>query len=104
MDRGELVQDGSPAEGYRHPAGLFAARFLGFNNLLPGQGAATVPDGVLVDTAAGRLLVGDIPPAGGSTVLVRPEAAQPAGDGAPNLVEGEIVRRSFRGGSERIVL
>jgi len=105
MERGMIVQDGSPSEVYRHPASLFAARFLGFNNLLPGEaGAAGAVGGVAVRTAVGTLLVGDVPPGGGSTVLVRPEAAEPAGDGGPNTIEGQIVRRTFRGGSERIVL
>lgn len=104
MDRGAIVQDGTPAEVYRHPASMFAARFLGFNNLLPGEmaGAAGAPN-VLVRTAVGTLLVGDAA-AGGTIVVVRPEAAEPAGHGAPNVVEGQIVRRTFRGGSERIVL
>ncbi len=105
MDRGAIVQDGTPAEVYRHPAGLFAARFLGFNNLLPGDISDAGSSGsVVVNTAVGPLLVGDVPPGGGGTVLVRPEAAEPAGDGLANVVEGEIVRRTFRGDSERIVL
>ena len=105
MDRGAIVQDGTPAEVYRHPAGLFAARFLGFNNLLPGDVSDAGSSGsVVVNTAVGPLLVGDVPPGGGGTVLVRPEAAEPAGDDLANVVEGEIVRRTFRGDSERIVL
>src|SRR5919199_1578301 len=35
MDRGQIVQSGSPIEVYCHPANRFAAQFLGLNNLLP---------------------------------------------------------------------
>lgn len=104
MDRGTIVQDGTPVEVYRHPATLFAARFLGFSNLLAGEHEGTAAGATAVRTAIGMLLVGDVPPGGGSTVLVRPEAAEPAVAGAPNIVAGEVVRRTFRGGSERIVL
>ena len=36
MDRGRIVQEGSPIDLYRYPRTLFSAEFIGTNNFLPG--------------------------------------------------------------------
>jgi ABC-type Fe3+/spermidine/putrescine transport system ATPase subunit len=37
MRSGKVEQIGTPQEIYNQPATLFVARFLGFNNLIPGE-------------------------------------------------------------------
>jgi len=110
MNRGQIVQQGTPQQVYRRPASPWVARFLGLSNLLPGRVAAAEPGQVMVDTALGRVM----PDAGGPvaagqavTVLIRPEAARltgecPAGNGL--AVEGTVSETSFRGGHVRLVV
>ncbi len=40
MDRGTVVQEGSPAELWARPASAFVARFLGFANVVEGESGA----------------------------------------------------------------
>jgi len=42
MDKGRIVQIGSPAEVYQHPHSAFVAGFLGETNLVPGDDGATL--------------------------------------------------------------
>ena len=109
MNAGAIVQAGTPAEVYRRPTNAFVARFLGLNNLLEGTIVSSPEAGgtVVVETALGRLRVASgepAPPGREVLVLIRPEAADPGGTSTDNLVAGSMVRRAFRGGSERIVL
>ncbi len=110
MNRGQIVQQGTPQQVYRQPASPWVARFLGLNNLLPGRVAAAEPGRATVDTALGRLALGAAGPiAAGQavTVLIRPEAARLAGEcpgGDPFVVEGRVSETSFRGGHVRLVV
>jgi ABC-type Fe3+/spermidine/putrescine transport system ATPase subunit len=111
MNAGEIVQSGQPADVYRHPATPFAARFLGLNNLIEGTivdaPAAAGTATVVAQTALGALsLVADRRLEAGARILllIRPEAAEPAGAFPFNHICGAIVQRAFRGGTERIVL
>jgi ABC-type Fe3+/spermidine/putrescine transport system ATPase subunit len=110
MNRGQIVQQGTPQQVYRRPASPWVARFLGLGNLLPGRVAAAEPGQATVDTALGRLaLAAEEPVAAGQavTVLIRPEAARlagecPAGNGV--AVEGTVRESSFRGRHVRLVV
>jgi ABC-type Fe3+/spermidine/putrescine transport system ATPase subunit len=93
MSRGQIVQTGTPQEIYRRPQDEFVARFLGLSNILPARPAG---DGE-AETALGRLRVSGPQPAGARAVLVRPEAARSAADGAPNVIAARVVECSFRG-------
>ena len=110
MNAGRIEQAGPPLAVYRQPASPFVARFLGMQNLLPGQVTAVAPD-PLVATPLGMLRC-----AGGQTsvrpgqrvvVVVRPDAASlalpPAGHEA-NLVHGPLLDVSFRGSQVKITL
>lgn len=103
MQAGRIVQSGTPMEVYRHPANLFAARFLGLTNLIPGQVVTRAPE-LTVMTPLGRLRIanGSAPPHTQVTVLIRPEAARPATPDGVNLIEGLVTRCTFRGGTQRI--
>jgi ABC-type Fe3+/spermidine/putrescine transport system ATPase subunit len=110
MNHGQIVQQGTPQQVYGRPASAWVARFLGLTNLLPGRVATDEPGQVMVDTALGRLaLAAEGPMAAGQavTVLIRPEAARPAG-GWPGddglAVEGTVSESSFRGGHVRLVV
>jgi ABC-type Fe3+/spermidine/putrescine transport system ATPase subunit len=106
MNAGEIVQSGTPAEVYRQPATAFAARFLGLNNLVEGITTGDLQASV-VHTVLGDLHIanGRAPfPGDQVLLLIRPEAAELPTGATANIVAGTIVRRAFRGGSERIVL
>lgn len=107
MDRGLIVQSGTPLEVYRHPTTVFAARFMGLNNLVPGRSAhgRTPTNVVVMETPLGPLVVADSQAdEAEGLVLIPPEAAEPAEADSPNIVEGRLLRTTFRGGTERIVL
>ncbi len=91
MRRGRVLQVGTPEEVYRRPATPWVARFLGMDNLLPGEWIAPqqvrTPIGVLRVVGEGK---------GPTTVLIRPEAAE-IGDGGKNAIGVMLTHRSFRG-------
>ncbi|MCX7890566.1 MAG: ABC transporter ATP-binding protein [Rhodobacteraceae bacterium] len=55
MSRGRIEQIGTPQEIYRTPGTRFVAEFLGSSNIFTGTVAASGADGVVLDTAQGRL-------------------------------------------------
>ena len=116
MDRGRIVQQGTPQMVYRRPATHWVARFLGLTNLIPGRIVSLVP--LQADTDLGVLAVGDeaeqVRVGEQVTLLVRPEAARlTAGrfpGGSVQIVEGgtrvefTVREYSFRGGHYRLVV
>ncbi|MGD9046914.1 MAG: ABC transporter ATP-binding protein [Anaerolineae bacterium] len=115
MDRGCIVQQGTPQSVYWQPASPWIARFLGLSNLVPGRVVALDPESgqrasPVVETALGRFAP---PQAEGYvagqpvTLLIRPEAARLA-DECPDdealIVEGMVSECSFRGGYSRLVI
>jgi thiamine transport system ATP-binding protein len=103
MNNGRIEQVGAPVELYRRPATPFVARFLGMENLFPGEMLARQPP-------AARFALGELEvaepgagmPAAGSpiTVLIRPGAARVITEPAPaqpNRLAGRLVDVSFRG-------
>ncbi|MCI0577065.1 MAG: ABC transporter ATP-binding protein [Chloroflexi bacterium] len=99
MQAGRIEQSGTPVELYRQPRTPFVARFLGMENLLPGEWVSAEPP--VVRTALGELQVagyvepGEVPP----TLLIRPGAGQllSPGQEATNVVAGRLEEVSFRG-------
>ena len=72
MNKGRIVQIGSPAEVYQHPRSAFVASFLGETNLIP---------------------------RGGGSISVRPERIRflQAGEAADQGVEGTVLDATFLG-------
>ncbi len=107
MNRGRVIQVGTPEGVYRRPTNAFVARFLGLTNLLPGRVVATTPE-VLLDTPVGTLSVSldstRIQPGDRVMVLIRPEGARRTTSEGPNVIPGRLVERSFRGGHYRVVV
>jgi ABC-type Fe3+/spermidine/putrescine transport system ATPase subunit len=101
MSAGKVKQVGTPDSIYRQPADTFVARFLGFNNLIPGE---VFVDGTVrtVNTPIGEFPAGDSPP-GKVTILLRPDAVQLNQNG-PSQIRGVVIATSFRGGSCRATL
>jgi ABC-type Fe3+/spermidine/putrescine transport system ATPase subunit len=102
MQAGAVAQIGTPQQLYGQPASAFVAQFLGLNNLLAVEAAGADAAGPWVETSLGRVaLAGPARPAAGSLLLIRPEAARSAADGAPNQFAGTVERATFRGGNVR---
>lgn len=98
MNAGRIEQLDTPQNVYYWPATQFAARFLGFRNLIPA--VALGPQ--LVRTSLGEIKVADTTISPGSTValLIRPEAAALLGAAGPaddNVIEAIVTETSFRG-------
>ncbi|MCO6451682.1 MAG: ABC transporter ATP-binding protein [Caldilineales bacterium] len=101
MNQGRIEQEATPADMYLQPATVFAARFLGFKNILPASVSALAPPSL--DTPLGPLFSQSLP-AGLHTgdnimALIRPEDARPAADETPaaNRVSLTLTMSSFRG-------
>jgi ABC-type Fe3+/spermidine/putrescine transport system ATPase subunit len=101
MRAGRIEQIGSPQQIYRHPSSLFAARFLGLNNLLEGQAYQT-GGRTIVSTAIGKFPV-DSSAEGPVTLLIRPDSANLDSQGECHL-RGVLIESSFRGAICRAVL
>jgi len=105
IDRGRVLETGSPREVYLHPRTEFTATFLGSANLVVGQVA---PRGVRLGGL--EIPVGSSSVLGGDServqVLFRPEdvAVKNADEAQrwPSLGEGTVISRSFLGPIERL--
>jgi ABC-type Fe3+/spermidine/putrescine transport system ATPase subunit len=105
MDRGRILQIDSPEALYHAPRSAVVARFLGLDNLIPGQACA--PDAV--ETPLGRLVVAPNQrlPQGPLTLLIRPEGAamvteSEATGGA--CITGQVTASLFQGATYRVAL
>ena len=104
MDRGRIVQVGTPAEIYEQPNSRYVAAFVGDVNLIEGRLAASGPAGSRIDGAAGvtLALAQRIEAALGATVWValRPEKVRigverPAA--GENCVAGRVEEIAYLG-------
>jgi ABC-type Fe3+/spermidine/putrescine transport system ATPase subunit len=105
MNQGRLEQVAGPEELYLHPKTEFVARFLGFQNLLPGrirpQGGVETGLGVFhppgLEVLEGREVILVLRPEGGR--LVDPSQAI---DSSSPLISGRIADRLFTGRGYRV--
>ena len=104
MDRGRVVQVGSPRTIYEHPATRFVSDFIGDSNLLDGRAERVEGERAYLVTADGARLV--TPGAGIAagervTVAVRPEKVRLLADGGSpeNVFKGVVESVNFQGGS-----
>ncbi len=102
LDRGEIVQVGTPAEVYGRPRTRFVAEFLGAANLLPGR-LESSPAGRVVRTKDGLVLtVGATDLSDGTPVvcLIRPESLQRARGELPgaNRIVATLASAVYLGG------
>lgn len=113
MNKGSIVQIGTPREIYDRPATEFVSRFIGEANLLNGVIAATAADYATVD-AQGLILT--VPPGEGmavgqpATISIRPERTNLYGtqdevpEGTSNLLEGKVESIFFLGPTARYLI
>jgi iron(III) transport system ATP-binding protein len=97
LDRGKILQVGSPREVYRRPVNRIVADFIGETDFIAGKLVSTTGGQVIVDTAIGRFegVFGDAQakPAVGAavTLSVRPECWALSREApARNAVRGKI--------------
>jgi ABC-type Fe3+/spermidine/putrescine transport system ATPase subunit len=109
MNRGRIVQQGTPQAVYHHPASSWVARFLGLSNLLAGRVVSVDP--VQVSTQLGLLALAEgeqqLVEGGLATILIRPEGAHLAADCPAEEglhIDATVRECSFRGGHYRLVV
>jgi spermidine/putrescine transport system ATP-binding protein len=112
MNEGRILQTGTPAQIYEHPANLFVAQFIGSTNSLPGRyadGTAGLDCGVTVPVGAaeaaglstGDALVACVRPE--RVLLSRPDQAARAAPTVPagprGALAGTIIEATYLGSS-----
>ena len=109
LDRGRIVQQGSPVDIYRRPATAYVADFIGEANLIPGRVRGTEGSAVVVETGFGAVRGSAVPgitPAAGvaAIISVRPEhvVLGPADAGGAFSHRGEVVESTFLGNHTRV--
>jgi ABC-type Fe3+/spermidine/putrescine transport system ATPase subunit len=104
LNAGRLEQVGPSEAIYRRPASLWAARFLGMRNVLPGSylGAGRIATGLGdLDGVA----IGDLAPGAAAVAVIAPDAADvAAGHGDLNQLSGTLGSAQFRGRHYRVRL
>ncbi|HUE45649.1 MAG TPA: ABC transporter ATP-binding protein [Aestuariivirgaceae bacterium] len=79
MDKGRILQVGSPRDIYERPAQRFVADFIGETNFLAAEIVSVEGSGATVQLASGAMISASLPegdqPSGKVTVVVRPEHA-----------------------------
>jgi ABC-type Fe3+/spermidine/putrescine transport system ATPase subunit len=108
MDRGRILQQGTPQAVYHRPATPWVARFLGLSNLLRGTVVGLNP--TQVETVVGRFVLVDVAEVTTGqelVLLIRPEAARLAQD-CPDetgiVIAGRVRASSFRGSLYHLVV
>ena len=104
MDRGRILQAGTPAEIYERPGSRFVARFVGAANFLDGTLGNGMPGRTSIATRLGTLIVEKIANGWMSgdrvQVLLRPEAIRlgpPEERAEPNRLLGTITHAMYTG-------
>ncbi|MFB9576906.1 ABC transporter ATP-binding protein [Streptomyces yanii] len=111
LDRGKLIQVGTPEELYHQPRNRFVAEFVGDANVVAGRVRALGSQVAYVETGDGRTL--EVPTdrtwAKDTAValIVRPEnvvVRAPGDDNAGRFVRGRVRRNVFVGDSTRTIV
>jgi iron(III) transport system ATP-binding protein len=104
MNKGRLVQGGTPEELYDRPASVFVAEFIGSANLLRVAAVDRAAGTVRLDGGA-ALRVAAIPERVTENMLVvRPHVLAFAAEGTANAVQGEVRSVMFMGDRLRYVI
>jgi iron(III) transport system ATP-binding protein len=96
MQKGHILQIGTPAEVYRRPRSRAVATFIGETNLLEGRVVSADATGIRLESPIGALTAAadqTFTPAAGDAVWIsiRPESLRAAAAPAsPNLLRGEV--------------
>ncbi len=93
MERGRILQIGTPAEIYEHPNCRFVAEFIGDTNLIEAVPGGRAADGIRFRLGeAGEIVAASGGPANGArvTLAVRPERVDLAPPATPDTLKGWI--------------
>jgi iron(III) transport system ATP-binding protein len=103
MDRGQIVEIGTPRDIYLRPKSQFAASFIGLANVIPGEKMGDQVGGkwlIKIPFGEIRCIADDPDWHRGILVLVRPEGVKlsrtPPGE-FPNVWAGEVKEKTFLG-------
>ena len=111
MDRGRIVQVGSPTELYDQPSTPYVANFLGTSNMMLAKVSEVSGDTVVAQSGSNSIRAkgsGKNPSVGGQVMLsIRPEKIRmlTGGAAAPdgfNVISGTFREHFFHGGSAQI--
>jgi len=110
LEKGKVMQVGTPTEVYSTPANAHVATFLGTTNLWDAHVVSADPDGLRCKVGAVELLVAGrgAEPGDAVSVMVRPERVEVAPsaavvDGA-NVLPGRVGTMTFRGAHTNVLL
>ena len=103
MDKGRVVQLGSPREVYENPVNAYVADFLGVANLLDVE---SLGDGTVRCGEATLRCAAGAAPAGPAKVVVRPERVRISAFGTtgPNHMTGMIDRLVYLGATSQVAV
>jgi ABC-type Fe3+/spermidine/putrescine transport system ATPase subunit len=104
MAMGRICQSGTPVEVYTRPADQFVADFVGITNFVPAVVQAATEDGMVLDSAIGRLVArGGCGFAVGQavTVILRPTALRLWNAAQSGRIKAEVRSTSFLGEARR---
>jgi spermidine/putrescine transport system ATP-binding protein len=94
MDKGRILQVGSPRDIYERPAQRFVADFIGETNFLQAEIVSVEGSGARVRLASGAMISASLPegevPSGKVTVVVRPEHAMLTTDESAASLTGTV--------------
>ena len=99
MRDGKIVRHGTPREIFEHPQTEFVARFLGLDNIVPGERS---PDGVVTTSAGPRFVAPGKP--GPVRVLLRSEDVAVVDATTQNALHATLTGRLFQGAELRVQL
>ena len=109
MNRGRIMQIGTPDEVYGRPDNAFVATFVGEMNALDGKVASCADGQALVETALGGLRAAN--PKGlragdAAMLFLRPEKLRllAAGEATDNHITARVVRRDMEGAWSSVVV
>ncbi|WP_140985466.1 ABC transporter ATP-binding protein [Asticcacaulis tiandongensis] len=99
MDKGQIIQTGTPQACYLNPVSIAAARLLGETNLVP----ARLGNGVVV-SGFGRISKADSGQARDVTLCLRPEAFHVVAADTPEAVAVRITESRYHGAYSDLML
>jgi len=110
MNRGRVLQVGTPREVYSNPANLFVATFIGRSTALTGRVASASNGSVTLDAGSGVVVRGRVAPgkrlAPGSDAIaiMRPEDFEDSGGDGYNAFNGKVEMTMFLGSFVQVSL
>jgi spermidine/putrescine transport system ATP-binding protein len=101
MNKGQILQVGSPRDIYDRPAERFVANFVGETNFIEGEASHVTPQHAIVTVASGAKIAANLPegykPQGKVLLVVRPEHARIASVGKDTDFSGVLENVVYSG-------